>query len=222
MFRSPLPYGKSCPNYRAVSPCSAPVDRGNKARGGPIRIWLLGSGPEKIRSLFPRRSSPLLSSPLLSSPPALCPSARAAEKPSHPSCAGIRMFLGDRQISGLAPVQRDRGLVMQIHMMKWDSVKIIHTETKGRANVQLFCAHVVFQNQKIHSEIRQNKCSMKKREKNSTYIYFTAYVNYVYLCVLIYFLGFLISWKINIFFAVLNVSFHLLGKYWKKWIELSC
>lgn len=44
-------------------PCSAPLDRGNKARGGPIRM--LGSGPEKKRrSLFPLLSTPLLSSPL--------------------------------------------------------------------------------------------------------------------------------------------------------------
>ena len=124
-------------------PCSAPLDRGNKARGGPIRIRLLGSGPEKKkrRSLSPLLSTPLLSSPLLSSPPALCPSAQAAEKPSRPSCAGIRMFLGDRQISGLAPVQRERGLVMQIHTLKRDGVEIIHKETRGE-NERLFgCFH---------------------------------------------------------------------------------
>lgn len=80
---------------------------------------MLGSGPEKKDALFsPLLSTPLLSSPLLSSPPALCPSAQAAEKPSRPSCAGIRMFLGDRQISGLAPVQRERGLVVRIHTLK--------------------------------------------------------------------------------------------------------
>lgn len=52
VFLSRFPYGKGWPNYRAVSPRSAPLDRVNKARGGPIRIWLLGSGPEKRRSLF--------------------------------------------------------------------------------------------------------------------------------------------------------------------------
>lgn len=117
-------------------PCSAPLDRGNKARGGPIRM--LGSGPEKKDALFsPLLSTPLLSSPLLSSPPALCPSAQAAEKPSRPSCAGIRMFLGDRQISGLAPVQRERGLVVRIHTLKRYSSEMIHKETRGE-NVRLF------------------------------------------------------------------------------------
>lgn len=90
------------------------------------------------------RRSPLLSFLLLcclhlSSPPALCPSAQAAEKPSHPSCAGIRMFLGDRQISGLAPVQRERGLVMQIHTLKRDSVKITHTKKRGGKCAPILC-----------------------------------------------------------------------------------
>lgn len=139
-FRSRFPYGKSCPNYRAVSACSAPLDRGNKARGGPIRIWLLGNGPEKTLS------SPLLSFFLLlcclhlSSP--LCPSAPAAQKPSHPSCAGIRMFLADGQISGLAPVQRkERTGHANSHTetKQCRRLKIIHTETKlGGKNARVF------------------------------------------------------------------------------------
>lgn len=175
-----------------------------------------GKRPRKnTLSLFLRHSSPLLSSPLLSSPPALCPSAQAAEKPSHPSCAGIRMFLGDRQISGLAPVQRDRGLVMQIHMMKWDSVKIIHTETKGRANVQLFCAHVVFQKKKIHSEIQQNKCSKKPWKKQHLYLFYCIRLLCLFMCFNILF-GFFNFLKNKHIFVVLNVSSHLLGKYWKS------
>lgn len=61
-------------------PCYAPLDRGNKARGGPIRICAAGNPAQEKKTL--------------SSPSALCPSAQAAEEPSRPSCAGIRMFLG--------------------------------------------------------------------------------------------------------------------------------
>lgn len=149
-------------------PCSAPLDRGNKARGGPIRM--LGSGPEKKDALFsPLLSTPLLSSPLLSSPPALCPSAQAAEKPSLPSCAGIRMFLGDRQISGLAPVQRERGLVVRIHTLKRYSSEMIHKETRGE-NVRLFgCFHKKKQKKKGENpfrnteKIKSSYCSEGKR-----------------------------------------------------------
>lgn len=109
MFRSRFPYGKSCPNYRAVSPRSAPPDRGNKMRGGPIRIWLLGNGPEKKKKKTTLPSlllpAPLLSSPLLSSCSLPLGSGSAEAKPPPP-VRRIRMFLGDRQISGLAPVQR--------------------------------------------------------------------------------------------------------------------
>lgn len=85
------------------------------------------------------RRSPLLCRLHLSSPPALCPSAQAAEKPSHPSCAGIRMFLGGRQISGLAPVQRERGLVMQIHTLKRAGVRITHTKKRGGKCAPILC-----------------------------------------------------------------------------------
>lgn len=181
-------------------PCSAPLDRGNKAQGGPIRM--LGSGPEKKRrSLFPLLSTPLLSSPLLSSPPALCPSAQAAEKPSRPSCAGIRMFLGDRQISGLAPVQRERGLVMRIHTLKRYSSEIIHKETRGE-NVRLFGR---FQKkkqkkkrEKIRSEIQKKSKAVIARKVKEPFIvfYFTCslYSLISLSCIL---LGNLISWEIN-------------------------
>lgn len=109
---------------------------GTRREAGRSECWEAAQ-KKKRRSLFPLLSTPLLSSPLLSSPPALCPSAQAAEKPSRPSCAGIRMFLGDRQISGLAPVQRERGLVMRIHTLKRYSSEIIHKETRGE-NVRLF------------------------------------------------------------------------------------
>lgn len=65
-----FPYGKSCPNYRAVSAFSAPLDRGNEAQGGLIRIWLLGNGPEKtlsnpLLSFLSFYSSAAFTSPLL-------------------------------------------------------------------------------------------------------------------------------------------------------------
>lgn len=109
---------------------------GTRREAGRSECWEAAQ-KKKRRSLFPLLSTPLLSSPLLSSPPALCPSAQAAEKPSRPSCAGIRMFLGDRQISGLAPVQRERGLVVRIHTLKRYSSEMIHKETRGE-NVRLF------------------------------------------------------------------------------------
>lgn len=105
----------------------------------------------------------------LSSPPALCPSAQAAEKPSRPSCAGIRMFLGDRQISGLAPVQRERGLVVRIHTLKRYSSEMIHKETRGE-NVRLFgCFHKKKQKKKGENpfrnteKIKSSYCSEGKR-----------------------------------------------------------
>lgn len=105
----------------------------------------------------------------LSSPPALCPSAQAAEKPSLPSCAGIRMFLGDRQISGLAPVQRERGLVVRIHTLKRYSSEMIHKETRGE-NVRLFgCFHKKKQKKKGENpfrnteKIKSSYCSEGKR-----------------------------------------------------------
>lgn len=57
-----FPCGKSDPNYRARLRACALL-RWTGARGGPIRIWLLGNGPEKDASLFPVLSthrSPLL------------------------------------------------------------------------------------------------------------------------------------------------------------------
>lgn len=142
----------------ALSPCSGPVFRMERAvpiTGQSPRAvlhWTEGTRREADRSesgcweAAQRKtlSSPLLSFLLLcrlhlSSPPALCPSAQAAEKPSHPSCAGIRMFLGDRQISGLAPVQRERGLVMQIHTLKRAGVKITHTKKPGGKRAPILC-----------------------------------------------------------------------------------
>lgn len=81
--------------------CSAPLDRGNKARGGPIRIWLLGNGPEKDArfSLF----RPFYTSLLRSSCSLPLGSGGVS---SQSSCAGIPMFLADGQTSSLAPAQR--------------------------------------------------------------------------------------------------------------------
>lgn len=80
--------------------CSAPLDRGNKARGGPIRIWLLGNGPEKDARFALFR--PFYTSLLRSS----CSLPLGSGVSSQSSCAGIPMFLADGQTSSLAPAQR--------------------------------------------------------------------------------------------------------------------
>lgn len=150
--RPRFPYGKSCPNYRAASPRSAPLDRGNKARGGLIRIKLLGMGPEKTPCFPPLFPFVLHCCPhlLLGSSCSLPLGSGGRGAEPSPSCAGMRMFLGDRQISGLAPAQRTGGLVMQIHTMKLDEN---NPETMGEKLCRYFVFPLfLFKTEKIHSE----------------------------------------------------------------------
>lgn len=122
VFRSRFPYGKEPSQLQGSVPVLCSTGPREQGATRTDQSLVAGNRPRKRRFPFSLSSPPLLPSPLLS-PPALCPWAQAAEKPSRPSCAEIRMFLGDRQISGLACVQRNRGLVMLIDTLERDSVR---------------------------------------------------------------------------------------------------
>lgn len=123
--------------------CSAPLDRGNKARGGLIRIWLLGTGPEKTLSSLPF-STTLLSSPLFFLSSCSLPlDSGTAEKPSRPSCAGICMLLGGTDRFQAWRLYRGREQTGHANShtktRRCRRPKIIHKETREK-----MCGYFVF------------------------------------------------------------------------------
>lgn len=105
---------------------------GTRHEAGRSESVLLGTRPREKREAEreERRSpSPLLSSPLLRSPPALCPSAQAAEEPSRPSCAGIRMFSGGQTDFGPGACTEEDG-TGHTAARRCQGPKIIHKEAR--------------------------------------------------------------------------------------------